>query len=81
MDTNLITQIVYLTFEKNDIQGIMVVGSYAAKTQNEDSDIDVVILSKFACRQTTAEIVEKNIRVHYIIFPQSKIYDLVYDDP
>ena len=80
MDTNLITQIVYLTFEKNDIQGIMVVGSYAAKTQNEDSDIDVVILSKFACRQTTAEIVEKNIRVHYIIFPQSKIYDLVYDD-
>ena len=80
MDASRIINIVYSTFKREDVQGIMLTGSYATKTQNEDSDIDVVILSKFACRQTTAEIGERNIRVHYIIFPQNKIYDLVYDD-
>ena len=56
MDASRIINIVYSTFKRVDVQGIMLTGSYATKTQNEDSDIDVVILSKFACRQTTAEI-------------------------
>jgi len=80
MDTSYIISIVYRTFKKEDVRGIMLTGSYATTTQNVDSDIDVVVLSKFACRQTTAEVIEYNIRIHYIIFPQNKIYDLIYDD-
>ena len=80
MDTSYIISIVYRTFKKEDVRGIMLTGSYATTTQNVDSDIDVVVLSKFACRQTIAEVIEYNIRIHYIIFPQNKIYDLIYDD-
>ena len=80
MDTRYIISIVFRTFQKEDIKGIMLTGSYATITQNVDSDIDVVVLSKFACRQTTAEVIENNNRIHFIIFPQNKIYDLIYDD-
>ena len=80
MDTSCIISIVYSTFKKEDVRGIMLAGSCATKTQNEDSDIDLVVLSRFACRQTTAEVIENNIRIHYIIFPHNKIYDLIYDD-
>lgn len=80
MSHTYIINIVYNSFVKKDVRGIMLTGSYATETQNENSDIDIVILSKFACRQTTAEVVEANIRIHYIIFPQNKIYDLIFDD-
>lgn len=80
MDTSYIISIVYSTFKKEDVLGIMLSGSYAARMQNEDSDIDVVVLSKFACRQTTAEIIRNNSHIHYIVFPKNKIYDLIYDD-
>lgn len=80
MNAGYIISIVYSTFNKEDVQGIMLAGSYATMTHNEDSDIDVVVLSRFSCRQTTAEIINNNIRIHYIIFPQNKIYDLIYDD-
>lgn len=80
MEASSIINIVYSTFKKEDVQGIMLSGSYVTMTHNEDSDIDIVVLSRFACRQTTAEIIENNIRIHYIIFPQNKIYDLICDD-
>lgn len=80
MNTSYIINIVYSTFKKEDVQGIMLAGSYATMMQNKDSDIDVVVLSRFACRQTIAEVIENNTRIHYIIFPKNKIYDLIYDD-
>ena len=80
MDARRIISIVYSTFKKEDVRGIMLTGSCATMTQNEDSDIDVVLLSRYACRQTTAEVIENDIRIHYIIFPQNKIYDLIFDD-
>ena len=80
MNTSYIINIVYSTFKKEDVQGIMLAGSYATMMQNKDSDIDVVVLSRFAYRQTIAEVIENNTRIHYIIFPKNKIYDLIYDD-
>lgn len=80
MDARRIISIVYSTFKKEDVRGIMLTGSCATMTQNEDSDIDVVLLSRYACRQTTAEVIENDIRIHYIIFPKNKIYDLIFED-
>lgn len=80
MNTCDITNIVYKNFERRDIAGIMITGSYAIRMNTDNSDLDIVILSNYACRQTSAEVIEDGLRINFIIMPKVKLYDLVYED-
>lgn len=71
---------VFTVIGKEDVVGIMLTGSYADNTQNKESDIDIVVLSKSSNRQTTAEINKNGTPLHFLIFPRNKVFELIYDD-
>lgn len=77
MDFHSIKSLVLNTFGKSNVCGIMITGSYSTKEQETDSDIDIIIVTTHACRQTTFETKKFGIKLHYIIFPLNKIFSLL----
>lgn len=60
--------------------GLMLTGSYASNTENENSDIDIIVLSKninYVYSETTYSSSEC---IQFIFFPYSKFQNILLDD-
>lgn len=64
----------------SDIVGIMLTGSYANHTESRYSDVDIIVVSMLASRQTHENIIEDGTMYQLIIFPYCKIATLIFDD-
>ncbi|MCR4592355.1 MAG: nucleotidyltransferase domain-containing protein [Bacteroidaceae bacterium] len=80
MDNDYLIKIVYNTINKEDVVGIMLSGSYAENKQNKNSDVDLVVISKLANRQTTTKFQKNKELYHLIVFPINKVFELICDD-
>ena len=67
-------------YNKLDIVAIMLTGSYADQTNNSNSDIDIIIVSMIAARQSHENIIKGGIMYQLIVFPYYKIATLLYED-
>lgn len=75
-----ILEVVNRFFSDEDISAIMQTGSSITDNTHCISDIDIILLKRSACRQTTAEITFKGQLYHFIIFPHGKFLDLICED-
>jgi predicted nucleotidyltransferase len=71
---------VYAHFPVADIVGVMLTGSRATYTGHRHSDVDLIIVSSLACRQTHENIFAEGQMYQIIIFPYAKIASIVYED-
>lgn len=80
MHDGIILEVVNQFFLDEDISSIMHTGSSISCDSDCISDIDILLVIRSACRQTTAEIVFKGQHYHFIIFPHEKFIDLICED-
>ncbi|UKK74759.1 nucleotidyltransferase domain-containing protein [Segatella bryantii] len=62
------------------IDGIMLTGSRATEKYTEDSDTDLVIVSKDVARQTSENLFYDNKKFHIILIPLNKIASVIFSD-
>jgi predicted nucleotidyltransferase len=62
----------------SNIKGIMLTGSYTDNSNNEKSDVDIIIVSDLVSRQTHEHVIDNKITYQFIILPYNKISLILY---
>ena len=71
---------IFRLIPKRNVAAIMLTGSCAENYQKKYSDIDIILISNYAARQTYESIKVEKLIYQIIIFPISKIASVIYDD-
>lgn len=58
----------------------MLTGSRVTNKHREDSDVDVMLISKLSNRQTISMMRERNYTFQFIIVPFNKLSSMIADD-
>lgn len=76
----VILKVINRYFDVSLIMGIMLTGSRVTNKHREDSDVDVMLISKLSNRQTISMIRERNYTFQFIIVPFNKLSSMIADD-
>ena len=69
----VILKVINRYFDVSLIMCIMLTGSRVTNKHREDSDVDVMLISKLSNRQTISMIRERNYTFQFIIVPFNKL--------
>lgn len=69
----VILKVINRYFDVSLIMGIMLTGSRVTNKHREDSDVDVMLISKLSNRQTISMMRERNYTFQFIIVPFNKL--------
>ena len=76
----VILKVINRYFDVSLIMGIMLTGSRVTNKHREDSDVDVMLISKLSNRQTISMMRERNYTFQFIIVPFNKLSSMIADD-
>lgn len=76
----VILKVINKYFDASLIMGIMFTGSRVTNKHREDSDVDVMLISKLSNRQTVSMLSEHNYTFQFIIVSFNKLPSMIADD-